>query len=62
MRESRKKTFHYKKRLWPSLELGTKNIQHLMLVKPNIFLPPLYINLRLVTDIVEVNGSDRATV
>jgi hypothetical protein len=62
MGQSRKKTFFYKKRDRPSLELGTKNIQHLPLVKSNIFLPPLHINLGLMTDFVKVNGSDRATV
>jgi hypothetical protein len=60
--EKKKKTFLYKKKDWPSLELGTRNIEHLPLVKSKNVQPPLHINLGLMTDFVKVNGSDRATV
>jgi hypothetical protein len=51
------KTSHYKRRDWPSrqsLELGTKNVQHLLLVESsNILLPPLHIKLGLMKKFVK---------
>jgi hypothetical protein len=51
------KTSHYKRRDWlsrQSLELGTKNVQHLLLVEScNILLPPLHIKIGLMKNFIK---------
>ena len=55
---SQVKTFHYKKRdwpCWPSLELGTKNAQHILLIESsNILLPSVHIRLGLMKNFFKV--------
>ena len=58
---SRAKKSNYKKRDWPSwqsLEVGTKNAQHLLQVESsNILLPSVHIRLGLTKNFFKVTGS-----
>ena len=63
---SRAKKSNYKKRDWPSwqsLEVGTKNAQHLLLVEcSNILLPSVHIKLGLIKNFVKVMDQRGSTI